>query len=92
MLSLAALVLAAASTSPTPMLTSASPWWEKVTYTISGDGAQQSCQYESSVGVAGDGVCDDEPSGAIQSAASGGATGAYTKITIERRFTPGAQP
>ena len=89
MLGLAALILAATSADASPALTSKTPWWEKVTYTISGDGAQ-SCQYQSS--LAGARICDaDESSGGMEGAASG-STGTYTKITIERRFTPGGQP
>jgi hypothetical protein len=90
-LSLAALILAAASAASSPPLTSASPWWERVTYTISGEGAQQTCRYESSVPATGTEACDDEVSEPIAGAASG-AAGAYTKITIERRFTPGDRP
>ena len=90
MLGFAALILAAASapadTSPT--LTSSTPWWEKVTYTISGDGAQ-SCQYNSS--IAGARACDPHEASSPVSAASG-STGSYTKITIERRFTPAGAP
>lgn len=90
MLSLAGLLLAAATATSSP-LTSASPWWEKVTYTISGEGAQQTCRYESSATAADTEACDDPASEPIAAAASG-AAGAYTKITIERRFTPGDQP
>lgn len=88
-LGLAALVLAAASANASPSLTSTAPWWEKVTYTFAGDGGQQSCRYESS--LAGGRACDaDEQSSPMK--AAGGATGTYTKITIERRFSPGGQP
>lgn len=91
MLGLATLFLAAASASATPQLTSATPWWEKVTYTISGSDSKQACVYESS--LAGARSCDgDEQSSPVRAANS--STGAYTKITIERRFTPtgGADP
>ena len=88
MLGLAALILAAASANASPALTSASPWWEKITYTMTGGGGQQSCIYQSS--LAGARRCagdeDSSPVGAKS------ATGAYTRITIERRFTPGLQP
>ena len=89
MLGLASLILAAASANASPALTSASPWWEKITYTMTGDGGQQSCVYLSS--LAGARSCaDDEDSSPVEAAS--GATGSYTKITIERRFTPGLQP
>ena len=38
-LALAALMLAASSATPAAALTTAAPWWEKVTFTISGDGS-----------------------------------------------------
>jgi hypothetical protein len=56
------------------------------------DGAQQACRYESS--MAGAKNCDDGDDStppSVQPAASG-STGTYTKITIERRFTPAIQP
>ncbi len=90
MLGLAALFLAAATGVSSPALTSSAPWWEKVTYTITGDGDQQSCRYESSLAAAGAEACDDSDSERIQHASSS-ATGGYTKITIERRFSPGGQ-
>ena len=43
MLKIAALVLAAASATQTPALKSGTPWWEKVTVTLTGDGKAQSC-------------------------------------------------
>lgn len=89
MLGIAALFLAAASTDATPSFTTAAPWWEKITYTLRDDGAQQACQYESSLtGLENCG--DEEPVPAA--AASGTSPGAYTKITFERRFDPGLQP
>ena len=91
MLGLAALILAAASAGASPSTTSVSPWWEKITYTLSGDGSQQACAYESSLAQARS--CDAaEDSAGPNLAPANGSTGAYTKITIERRFTPGSQP
>lgn len=89
MLSIAALALAAASAASSPALATTSPWWEKVTYTISGDGAQQSCRYESSVAPINAAICDSEDAPTPVRAAAPSSTGAYTRITIERRFTPG---
>jgi hypothetical protein len=88
-LALAALMLAAASpdASATPALTSTSPWWEKFTFTMSGDGSQQSCNYETSLaGLAPPDCGGDSPAPMRHSASAGSG---YTKITIERRFTPG---
>ena len=86
---LAALLLAASSATASPTLTTASPWWERVTFTISGDGSHQSCQYQTSLSEAAATTCDagDSP---VKS--SDGAKGVYTKITIERRFNPGGKP
>jgi hypothetical protein len=82
---LAALVLAASTATPSSALTTASPWWEKVTFTISGDGSHQSCQYQTS--LASDAATCDAGDSPLKSAS--GEKGVYTKITIERRFNPG---
>ena len=88
MLGLVPLILAAASANTSPALTSASPWWEKITYTTTGGTAQQSCVYQSS--LTGARSCAGDEDGSPVD--GGSATGAYTKVTIERRFTPGLQP
>ena len=87
---LAALILAAASApaDASPSLTSASPWWEKVTYIVGESGEQQACRYESS--LAQTRSCQDGTSTPVPVPASGAL--AYTKITVERRFTPGIAP
>lgn len=92
MLGLAALILAATSASAgaSPALTLVAPWWEKVTYTINGDGAQQACVYETS--LAGARSCEDDHTFSHAKSAASGSTGSYTKITIERRFNPGGVP
>lgn len=95
MLGLAALILASASANVSPALTSAAPWWEKVTFTITGDGAQQSCNYESSLAFAGAQGCGDsgeEDSSSSMAHSASSSDGSYTKITVERRFTPAAAP
>lgn len=91
MLGLAALLLASATADTPQMLASASPWWEKVTYTIGGDGSQQSCSYETSL-ESGARSCDDVGASDGLPAAAAPSTGSYAKITIERRFTPGSDP
>ena len=98
MLALAALMLAA-SAAPSPALDSTAPWWEKFTFTMTDDGTQEGCSYQSSTAIPGSDGCSDTSSGSssssIQHAASsdgGIATGSYTKITIERRFTPAIIP
>ena len=74
---------------------STSPWWERITVTISGDGKPQACKYESSVKPAHS--CDVVGSEAAEAtssstSASSSAKAEYTRITFERRFQPGAQP
>jgi hypothetical protein len=59
--------------------------------TLSGDGEPQSCRFESSLGP--DKAKDCEVAGSQASMAEkGGAKDEYTRITFERRFTPGVQP
>lgn len=91
MLALAALLLASASVDASPTLTSASPWWEKFTFTMTDDGTQQSCSYRTSLSAAGKQTCgdDDSPTQMEHKASAGGS---YTKITVERRFTPSSRP
>ena len=71
-----------------------SPWWEKITVTISGDGKPQGCKFESSVKPAHscDVVGGEAAEATSSSAASASAKAEYTRITFERRFQPGAQP
>jgi hypothetical protein len=96
-LALAALMLAAApSATPSPALASAAPWWERFTFTMTDDGAQQGCSYESSTAIPGSNGCGDSSgadpaAGSMHHAASSpghSAAGPYTKITIERRYSP----
>jgi hypothetical protein len=88
-LGLVALMLASSASAEAPQsLASSSAWWEKVTYTMTGEGVQQSCTYESS--LAGVRNCATSESSSPVRAASGG-VGSYTTVTIERRFTPNGQ-
>jgi hypothetical protein len=68
-----------------------SPWWEKITVTISGDGKPQSCRFESSLKPTAAQACDVVGGDAAQ-ATSPGSKDQYTRITFERRFKLGAQP
>lgn len=94
MLAIAALMLASASPAPVPALTVTAPWWEKFTFTMTDDGTQQACQYATSLTIAGAPGCGDDSSesakASVQPASMSG--GSYTKITIERRFTPATRP
>ncbi len=86
---IAALALASA-TSSTPTLVSNAPWWEKVTVTVAGDGNAHTCRFESSLKPASD-ECEVEGT-AIGGSESSGSKAEYTRITFERRFSPGAVP
>lgn len=89
MLKLAALALVAASTTSSPALLSNASWWERVTMTVSGDGQGKSCRFESSLEP--NHVKNCEVSSASLKASADG-HGVYTKITFERRFSPGERP
>ena len=89
MLSLVALA-AAAVAAESPSLTASTPWWDKVTMTIDGNGAEQACSYESSLSPQERESCSDEPSPKATKAK--GPAGQLTKLTFERRFSPGARP
>jgi hypothetical protein len=91
---LAALAVASAAAQTTPALTSSIPWWERVTVTVSDDGQTKSCQYESSLRPQNAKSCDVVGGGAsaAKTAATSGAKDQYTRITFERRFSPGAKP
>lgn len=94
MLAFAALMLAAASPTPAPALASATPWWERFTFTMVGDGDPQGCEYQSSVAIPGSEGCGSNPSATKSNSmthSASSSSGSYTKITIERRYTPGTQ-
>lgn len=88
-----ALVAAAAvaAASPTPMLEAATPWWEKITVTVDDKGAQQSCKYQSSLSPNGAEACEEEMAASIGPRAPSGTSGLYSKLTFERRFSPGGK-
>jgi hypothetical protein len=92
-LSFAAIALAAASTATTPTLTSNTPWWEKITVTYDGNGSHRACNYETSLAYAQtQEACDVGSARADTDKAAASNAGVQTKITFERRFTPGAPP
>ena len=106
MLKIAALILASAAgalgaaasaTAPAPAptadtLVSNSSWWEKVTVTLNGDGKPESCRYQTSLKPANASECDVASTTAAMAGKSSGSKGEFTRITFERRFTPGAEP
>jgi hypothetical protein len=84
--------VAAAATSNLDTLQSSAPWWERVTVTISGDGQTQSCRFESSLQPGAAKSCDVQASEGAQAKLASSSKEQYTRITFERRFSPGAQP
>jgi hypothetical protein len=86
----AATASATGSTGDSAAFTSSAPWWEKVTYTISENGAPQDCVYESSMSATAS--CDDDGEISATRRTASVSTGSRTKVTIERRFNPGNEP
>ena len=82
---------ATATTSSNDTLVSSSPWWERVTVTLNGDGNAEACRYETSLGGKPE-SCDVDSSQAATAKQASGSKGEVTRITFERRFTPGSAP
>jgi len=91
-LSFAALALAAASPATSTDVLSITPWWERITITYGDDGSQRSCDYESSRSFGGVEACESDDDQSAAKAPATRAAGVQTRITFERRFTPGATP
>ena len=90
---IAALALASTTAQSPSTLTSAAPWWERVTVTVTDDGQAQSCRYESSLQPNNGQSCSVTGGEAATAKSSGvGAKDQYTRLTFERRFSPGASP
>ncbi len=86
----AGLAQSGAKTPDAPLVASM-PWWEKLTVTLAGDGQAQGCLYESSLDPGATSQCDVDNSDPGTADATG-AKSDLTRITFERRFTPGANP
>jgi hypothetical protein len=83
-------ILAAPASKADPKLSSTVPWWEKVTVTIAGDGKPQACRYETSIDPKAAKDCDVTGNEAAMADSEGGSNKSdLTRITFERRFTPG---
>ena len=82
---------AAAVSSPVPLLEASRPWWERITVTVDDKGAQQSCKYQSSLSPGGAETCEQEMAASIAPRAPSGTAGLYSKLTFERRFSPGGK-
>jgi hypothetical protein len=83
---------ATTSTSSSDTLVSSSPWWEKVTVTLDGDGKAEACRYETSINPTNTESCDVDSSEAAMATHASDSKGEVTRITFERRFTPGVPP
>jgi hypothetical protein len=88
---IAALALASASAQSPATLNPTAAWWERVTVLVADDGHAQSCRYESSLQPNGGKECTVD-SGQAAAAKSAGAKDQFTRLTFERRFTPGTKP
>ncbi len=72
------------------VLDSSVAWWEKITVTVDDKGKQHSCHYEASLSGEGAKVCDKEMANSVEAGSSGQA-GVFSKVTFERRFSPGSR-
>jgi hypothetical protein len=87
---LALFAAAMAASASAPILESTVPWWERITVTVDEKGEQQLCRYETSLSPTGAAECDTAMAASVKSR-SEGPSGTYSKITYERRFSPGGQ-
>jgi hypothetical protein len=86
-----AALLAAPTSASAPVLDASVPWFERITVTMDDKGAQQSCKYQFSLSASGPETCDKEMASTIPSVAASGGAGLYSKLTFERRFSPGSK-
>lgn len=87
---LAFVVAALAASTTSPVLETSVPWWERITVTVDDKGKQQSCRYEISLAPSGAKACDEATAASV----GGGVrspSGVYSKLTYERRFSPGGR-
>jgi hypothetical protein len=80
------------TSSSSDTLVSSSPWWERVTVTLDGDGKPEACRYETSLSPANAEDCDVDSSQAAAASHVSSSKGEVTRITFERRFNPGTPP
>ncbi|MCL6698229.1 hypothetical protein LZ496_05460 [Sphingomonas sp. NSE70-1] len=72
------------------ILDSSVAWWEKITVTVDDKGKQHSCRYEASLSGEGAKACDKAMAASVEAGSSGQA-GVLSKVTFERRFSPGGR-
>lgn len=87
---LAMFTAALAASTASPVLESSVPWWERITVTVDDKGKQQSCQYEASLVPGGAEACSEQMAASV-APSGGGPSGRYSKVTFERRFSPGGR-
>jgi len=92
LISAAAAAPAALAAQGSAALPATAPWWERITVTISGDGEARSCSFETSYDKSRPQSCDVVATKAAMGAEEQGSKSQFTKITFERRFSPGASP
>jgi hypothetical protein len=68
----------------------AAPWWERITVSFSGDGQSKGCIYTSSTGRNSNDCAIDATAASSSAEHTAGDGGQITRVTFERRFTPGA--
>jgi hypothetical protein len=98
---LALLAAALAASTPSPAapsptdesstLDSAKSWWEKITVVVDDKGKQRSCRYQTSASPSGAEACGQALASSIKVDGEGDA-GIFSKVTFERRFSPGGRP
>lgn len=88
MLSLVALAVAATA-AQSPTLSASIPWWDKITMVMDSNGAEKACTYESSLTPRSSGCETDE---GMPSKVAKAPNGVVTKLSFERRFSPGERP
>ena len=89
---LSLIALAAAATAPeAPALNASVPWWDKITMVMDSTGAEKACTYESSLSRSLSSSCETSETGTPSKSAKT-PIGVVTKISFERRFSPGERP
>ena len=95
MLALFAAALAASTPPPATatdsVLEASVPWFERITLTLDDKGAQQSCKYQFSLSPTGIEDCDKDMAASVGPKQANGQAGVYSKLTFERRFSPGGK-
>ena len=88
---LALIAAALAASTATPLLEPSMPWWERISVTVDDKGTQQSCTYQSSLSPNGAEACEADMAASVQPRRAKAPSGLYSKLTFERRFSPGGK-